>query len=214
MSAIRTQVADSVGNEYNRLAFPARPDSIPDVSGRRDILLSRPGVVIEFDAAPQPPAGLCVATAAIASLLFDQYTRVWFSASADCKSVRTYLRLHAQSLQVAEPMLADFAIIARLGDRAPLGSFFCGTDECPNGSTTLIVQVDRIECCGPWTLTGPGLRERQRLGVAGLGERFLAEWAWNARLHPRGVDVILASGSRCCFLPRTTRIGIHPTSSR
>ena len=214
MSVVWIQPGDSVDSEYNRLAFSARAESISGVSGWRDILLSQPCVVIEFDAAPQLPAGLCVATAALAPLLFDQDTRVWLSASADCKSVRTYLRIHAQSLQVAEPMLADFAIITRLGERAPLGNFFCGTDECPTCSTTLIVQVDRIECDGPWRLTGPGLRQPQRLGVSGLGERFLSEWACNARLHPRGVDVILASGPRCCFVPRTTRIGIHPGSSR
>ena len=206
--------ADFVDTEYNRLVFPVRAESIPGGSGWRDVLLSQPGVVIEFDAAPPLPAGLCAATAALAPLLFDQDTRVWLSASADCKAVRTYLRLHAQSLQVAEPMLADFAIISRVGERAPLCSFFCGTDACPIYSTTLIVQVDRIEREGPWRLTGPGLRERQRLGVSGLGERFLSEWARNAGLHPRGVDVILASGPRCCFLPRTTRIGIQPASSR
>jgi alpha-D-ribose 1-methylphosphonate 5-triphosphate synthase subunit PhnH len=214
MSAVWIRPGDSVDFEYNQHAFAAGVQSIPGVSGWREILLSQPGVVIEFDSAQQLPAGLCVATAAIASLLFDRDTRVWLSASADCKVVRAYLRRHTQSLQVTEPSLADFAIITRPGERAPLGNFFCGTDQCPDRSTTLIVQVDRIECDGPWSLTGPGLREAQRLGVSGLGESFLLDWARNAGLHPRGVDVILTSGSRCCFLPRTTRIGIAPASSR
>jgi alpha-D-ribose 1-methylphosphonate 5-triphosphate synthase subunit PhnH len=210
MSVVWTGQDHLVDVESNLAAFPARFASVAGVSGRRDVLWSQPGVVIEFDDPLQVPAGLCAATAAIAPLLFDQDTRVWLSASADCKAVRTFLRRHTQSLQVAEPTLADFAIVSRLGERAPLGSFHCGTDDYPNSSTTLIVQVDRIERDGPWTLTGPGLRERQRLGVSGLGEKFLSEWARNAGLHPRGVDVILASGRRCCLLPRTTRIGILP----
>jgi alpha-D-ribose 1-methylphosphonate 5-triphosphate synthase subunit PhnH len=209
MSVVGTGADHYLDAEDSLAALPVQFASVPRVSRRRDILWSRPGAVIEFDTPLQAPAGLCAATAAVASLLFDPETRVWLSASADCKAVRAYLRLHTQSLQVAEPTLADFAIISRLGERPPLGSFHCGTDGYPKRSTTLIVQVDRIERDGSWTLTGPGLRDRQPLGVRGLGERFLSEWAWNAGLDPRGVDVILASGLLCCYLPRTTRIGIQ-----
>ena len=201
-------------NESGPLAFQTHSASTGEVSQWRDDMLSQPGVVVEFNAPPSPPPGLCAATAAIAASLFDQDTRVWLSASADCKAVRTYLRRHTQSLQVAEPMLADFAVIACLGERAPLGSFFCGTHAFRDRSTTLIVQVDGIERDGPWRLTGPAFRGETRLGVKGLGEKFLCEWALNARLHPRGVDVLLACGARCCYLSRTTRIGISSARTK
>jgi alpha-D-ribose 1-methylphosphonate 5-triphosphate synthase subunit PhnG len=59
---------------------------------------------------------------------------------------------------------------------------------------------------GSWRLSGPGIRGEARLHAAGLGVDFLAQWRHNAKRFPCGVDVFLASGTRICGLPRTTRI--------
>jgi alpha-D-ribose 1-methylphosphonate 5-triphosphate synthase subunit PhnH len=188
-----------------------RPDSSSSGQqhGRqRDAIWWRPGTIVELDAGHQASDGLCDATVAVALALFEQDTRVWLSATADCKAVRKYLRYHTACALITEPTLSDFAIIMRLGELSSFGEFFCGTRQYPERATKLIVQVEGLEADGPWGLKGPGIQSGQRLGAKGLGEAFLSQWERNTRLFPRGIDVFLACGRRLCVLPRTTRIEI------
>jgi len=206
MSVAWVKVTRSSDVQNIRAAFPDLSSSSHQVLRQRDTVMWRPGTIVELDASPQAPEVLCEATAAIALVLFDRDTPVWLSATADCKAVRKYLRYHTACAQVTEPTLADFAIIARPGELPAFGNFCCGTQEYPERSIKLIVQVDGLEPDGTWRLTGPGIRGTQRLGARGLGETFLSQWARNTRLFPRGIDVFLACGRRLCVLPRTTRI--------
>ena len=206
MSVARVAAARSSDVQNIRAAFRDLSSPSHQVLRQRVTLLWRPGTIVELDASPQAPDVLCEATAAIALALFDRDTPVWLSATADCKAVRIYLRCHTACAQVTAPTLADFAIITRLGELPAFGNFFCGTQEYPERSIKLIVQVDGLDPDGTWRLTGPGIRGTQRLGARGLGETFLSQWARNTRLFPRGIDVFLACGRRLCVLPRTTRI--------
>jgi alpha-D-ribose 1-methylphosphonate 5-triphosphate synthase subunit PhnH len=200
--------AGSADAQNIRAALPDPPSSGRQLVRQRDTVLRRPATVVELDAAHEIPNGLCGATVAVALALFDQDTRVWLSATADCKAVRKYLRRHTACAQVTESMLSDFAIITRLGELPCFGDFFCGTRAYPERSTKLIVEVEGLEADGPWRLEGPGIPGAQRLGAKGLGETFLSQWARNTRLSPRGIDVFLTCGRRLCVLPRTTRIEV------
>ena len=81
-----------------------------------------------------------------------------------------------------------------------------GTDEYPDRSTTLIVQVPELSAGRGPRLTGPGIDGARRLDVGGRPERVWRVVAENPSLFPRGVDLILAAGARVAALPRTTRV--------
>ena len=93
-----------------------------------------------------------------------------------------------------------------------LDGFEAGSDECPDRSTTLIVQVADLAGGGAMTLAGPGILGSQRFAPRGLPKDFAARWAANNGLFPRGVDVILCAPAELAALPRTTRMTTGPAS--
>src|SRR3546814_19430586 len=87
-----------------------------------------------------------------------------------------------------------------------LSAFDPGSDEYPDRSTTLIVQVGGLEtgleAGAGLRLTGPGIRETTHMGVTGLTDRLWEEWRENRALFPGGVDLILTYGHRLTASPR------------
>lgn len=167
--------------------------------------LAHPGTLQECVDVPAPPQGVHPAANALLLALLDQDCRLWLSASLS-GAVAGYLRFHTGCVLVGEPGHADFALVAAPAELPPLGSFDIGSDEFPDRSATVIVQVGALSAGGPWRLWGPGIRGEARLQAAGLGADFLAQWKHNAAAFPCGVDLFLASGNLLCGLPRTTRI--------
>jgi len=167
--------------------------------------LSRPGSLQECGEVPAPPPGVHPAANALLLALLDQDCRLWLSPSLN-GAVAGYLRFHTGCVLVGETRQADFALVAAPAELPPLGSFELGSEEYPDRSATLIVQLAALSDAGPWRLSGPGIRGEARLQAAGLGADFLAQLQHNAKSFPRGVDLFLASGTRLCGLPRTTRI--------
>ena len=167
--------------------------------------LSRPGALQECGEVPAPPQGVQPAANALLLALLDQDCRLWLSPSLN-GGAAGYFRFHTGCILVGHARQADFALVARPSELPPLGSFEPGTEEYPDRSATLVVQVDALGADGGWRLSGPGIRLESCLRAEGLGAEFLAQWRQNARIFPRGVDLFLASGTRLCGLPRTTRI--------
>lgn len=165
----------------------------------RDALeaLAHPGRIVEI------AAGLPAARALLLTLL-DGNTPLWLSRSAH--GAHATLRFHTGCPVVEQPAGASFALVARGEELPPLDAFAQGSEEYPERSATLVVEVSDLVPSGGWRLEGPGIRERGFLTVRGLPERFAAEWAQNHARFPRGVDVFLSCGSRLCGLPRTTRL--------
>ncbi len=168
--------------------------------------LSRPGSIVECGEDLQPPPGLHRAAYALALALLDQDCRLWLSTPSP--AVMADFRFHTGCVIVSRPEDADFALISSPGQLPPLESFAQGSDETPERSATVIVQVEALAAGGPWRLSGPGIRGLAHLGVAGLDGAFVAQWARNAARFPRGVDLFLACGGHLCGLPRTTRIEV------
>ncbi len=98
------------------------------------------------------------------------------------------------------PARAAFAVANAL---PPLSKFSAGTDEAPEESTTLIVQVEGFSVGQRLRLAGPGLRTPATLAVAGLPADFPQIWAANHALYPRGVDLVLVAGPALVALPRS-----------
>lgn len=162
--------------------------------------MARPGRVFRLEASLTPPSPLGRAAAAVLLTLADAETPVWLDAAA----AGEWLRFHAGCALLAEPDQAQFALAT--GAMPPLAALAQGSEEEPQLSTTLIVQVTRLEAGSGWRLTGPGIEHQHRLQVAGLPADFLAQWAANRARFPRGVDVVLCCGDALAALPRTVRI--------
>jgi alpha-D-ribose 1-methylphosphonate 5-triphosphate synthase subunit PhnH len=167
--------------------------------------LSRPGSLQECGEVPVPPTGVQPAAGALLLALLDHDCRLWLSPSLT-GAAAGYARFHTGCLVVRDTRQADFALVASPSELPPLGSFGQGTDDFPDRSATLLVQVEALAADGGWRLTGPGIRGECLLRVPGLGADFLAQWRQNAKNFPRGVDLLLVSGTRLCGLPRTTQI--------
>ncbi len=162
--------------------------------------LARPGRVQRLGAGLRPPAPLLPAAAAALLTLADAETPLWHDAGAE---VDGWLRFHCGS--PAAP-LGSARFVLACGAMPALASLDLGTDEAPETSAMLIVQVAGLEEGRGWRLTGPGIEREHRLAVAGLPMDFLAAWQVQGRGFPRGVDVLLCAGERLAALPRTTKV--------
>ncbi len=163
--------------------------------------MSRPGRVQRAGAGLRPPAPLVPAAAAALLALADAATPLWHDAGAEAEA---WLRFHAGAPVAALPRDAAFVLAA--GAPPALAMLDPGTEEEPERGATLLIQVEALEEGAGLRLTGPGIEHEHRLAVRGLPEGFVAAWAANRAIFPRGVDVILCAGERLAALPRTVAI--------
>jgi alpha-D-ribose 1-methylphosphonate 5-triphosphate synthase subunit PhnH len=171
--------------------------------------MAHPGRIVELPIglAASPPAPLSAAAGAVALSLCDLDTPLWLDAPLT--PAAAYLAFHCGAPAARAPAEARFAFIAAPEALPPLDAFALGSDEYPDRSTTLVIEVRGLvgspESGRGVRLTGPGIRGSTRLGIAGLPVRFWEEREALAELLPRGLDVILVSGVRLAALPRSTR---------
>jgi alpha-D-ribose 1-methylphosphonate 5-triphosphate synthase subunit PhnH len=81
-----------------------------------------------------------------------------------------------------------------------------GTDEMPETSATVILQVASLTTGQRYVLEGPGLREPRVVAIDGLPADFVAIWQRNHALYPLGIDLILCAGNQLTALPRSVSI--------
>ena len=168
--------------------------------------MAHPGRVVTLGHDAMSPKPLSRAATAVALTLFDFETRVWLDAAAVAGDAFDYLRFHCGCPITDDPASADFAI-ADAAAVPPLDRFAQGTDEFPDRSTTLIIDVAGLSAGTGVCLTGPGIKEKARLSVDGLPAWFWDSWSLNHGGFPLGVDVILTHENRVAALPRTVHAG-------
>lgn len=168
--------------------------------------MAHPGRIVPLPPPPDPPAPLAPAAAAVALTLLDYETPLWLDAAAGAEPVAEYLRFHCGCPLVASPGRAGFALLADAESLPPLDAFDAGSDEFPDHSATVIVQVAGFRARVGRRLRGPGIDGERRLEIQGIPERFWAMCRENSDSFPRGVDFILVADSRVVALPRTTLI--------
>ena len=162
--------------------------------------MARPGSVHQVGANLVAPAPLCPAAAAVLLALVDGETSIFVDpAFADAAD---WVRFHCGVAPSADQSAA-FVLAASLPDLAGLA---CGSDEGPEESATIIVQVTGFGDGPAFTLMGPGLQHPRDLRVTGLPADFAARWAANHALFPRGIDLILCADDRLVALPRSLTI--------
>jgi alpha-D-ribose 1-methylphosphonate 5-triphosphate synthase subunit PhnH len=169
-----------------------------------------PGTVQRVAATVGAPAGMMRGTAAIALTLFDHDTPIWLDASmSKASEVARWLKFHASAPVVADSSISHFALIGDASALPDLARFSFGSNEYPDRSTTLILQVESLAQGPAYELRGPGIDGaailQAKIKPADLFERL----AVNAALFPRGIDVVLVDDDAIAAIPRTTRLAAH-----
>lgn len=169
--------------------------------------LATPGSVVSLGAGLESLPDLHPAASALLLALLDQDTRLWLSPGLAAGRTAANLKFHTGCSLAASPGEADFALVANVDELPSLEAFSAGSEEYPERSATIVLQVPAILDSG-WRLTGPGIRNETRLSVPALGDGFIAQWGRNRARFPRGIDLYLVCGETLCGLPRTTHIEI------
>ena len=146
------------------------------------------------------PAPLCNAAAAVLLTLADHETPLWLDPAV--AEAGGWIAFHTGAPMVS-PTRAAFAIGLALPDLAGLAN---GSDEMPETSATVVLQVASLAAGRGYLIEGPGLREPRLVAIDGLPDDFVVIWQQNHALYPRGIDLILCAGDTLMALPRSVSI--------
>ena len=172
-------------------------------------VLSQPGSVRPLQGTPRLIGCWKRTTLALCLTLIDFETPVWVQPAHEAAGpdpLAAWLRFHCNCPLVDRPDAARFALIHDAAHMPALSQFEAGSNEYPDRSATLIIQVPDLESGTGAVLQGPGIRDTALMPLDGLPQSFRSEWRDNQALFPRGVDIILAAPHCIGALPRTTRI--------
>ena len=146
-------------------------------------------------------------TAAIALTLFDHDTPVWLDAwMSETSDVAKWLKFHTSAPIIADSSISSFALIGDPKNLLALDRFAFGSNEYPDRSTTLILQVESLTQGPALELRGPGIDGTAVLQVSLQPHDLFERLAINKTLFPRGIDVVLVHDDEIVAIPRTTRL--------
>lgn len=168
--------------------------------------MAQPGTLGVVEVPVAPPASLGIAAGALLLTLCDHDTPIWVTPVLAKSALSGWIGFHTGASLTSTKSAAKFAFVEAGAPFPSLAQFALGTQEYPDRSTTLVVEVAALDGGRPLRLTGPGIRDTATIAPKGLPETFLRQWADNRALFPRGVDVVLTAGRRFIALPRTTMI--------
>jgi alpha-D-ribose 1-methylphosphonate 5-triphosphate synthase subunit PhnH len=171
--------------------------------------MARPGSVqrIEAAAAAGAPAPMMRATAAIALTLFDHDTPLWLDQPmSEASDVTKWLKFHTGAPVVQDSSICSFALIGDPRSLVGLDHFAFGSNEYPDRSTTLILQIESLTEGAAVELRGPGIDGTAALQAMVEPADLFARLEINQTLFPRGIDVVLVADDMVVAIPRTTRL--------
>jgi alpha-D-ribose 1-methylphosphonate 5-triphosphate synthase subunit PhnH len=169
--------------------------------------MARPGSVARIVATAGTPAAMMRGTAAIALTLFDHDTPVWLDpAMSETAEVTKWLKFHSGAPVIADSSICHFALIGDPRALPALDRFAFGSNEYPDRSTTLILQVESLAQGPTLELRGPGIDGSALLQATIQPADLFERLAINAALFPRGIDVVLVHDDSIVAIPRTTRL--------
>jgi alpha-D-ribose 1-methylphosphonate 5-triphosphate synthase subunit PhnH len=169
--------------------------------------MARPGSVQRIVAAAGTPAAMMRGTAAIALTLFDHDTPLWLDPlMSETSEVTKWLKFHTGAPVIADSLICSFALIGDARALPGLDRFAFGTNEYPDRSTTLILQVESLTQGSILELRGPGIDGVAMLQATIEPMDLVERLAINAALFPRGIDVVLVHDDAIVAIPRTTRL--------
>lgn len=169
--------------------------------------MARPGSVHHIAAVSGTPAPMMRGAAAIALTLFDHDTPVWLDARmSETSDVAKWLKFHTGAPVIADSSICGFALIGEAQALPALDRFAFGSNEYPDRSTTLILQVESLTRGVSYELRGPGIDGAAALQATLQPTNLFERLAVNAGLFPRGIDVVLVADDAIVAIPRTTRL--------
>jgi alpha-D-ribose 1-methylphosphonate 5-triphosphate synthase subunit PhnH len=169
--------------------------------------MARPGSVQRIVAVADAPAPMMRGTAAIALTLFDHDTPIWLDPlMSETSEVAKWLKFHTGAPVVGDASVCSFAVIGGANELPGLDRFALGSNEYPDRSTTLILQVESLTQGPALELRGPGIDGTAVLQAAIQPPDLFERLAVNVALFPRGIDVLLVAGDAIVAIPRTTRL--------
>jgi alpha-D-ribose 1-methylphosphonate 5-triphosphate synthase subunit PhnH len=166
---------------------------------------ARPGKVVAIPAIVTVPAPLFTPTAAFLCTFADEATPVHFEAGVT-ESAAAWVQFHTGAPLAERPDLAHFAVVTDPQALPDLEAFALGTQDYPDRSTTIVVQVESLATGECFRLEGPGIDGSTEARAAPMPGSLLAALKRNRALFPRGVDLVLASPEAILALPRSTRV--------
>ncbi len=169
--------------------------------------MARPGSLQRIVSAAGTPSAMGRAAAAIALTLFDHDTPVWLDAAMSATpEVAMWLKFHTGAPLVTDSSIAGFALVGDPQTLPGLDRFAFGSNEYPDRSTTLILQVGSLTDGPVVELQGPGIDGSATLRASIQPRDLFERLAINATLFPRGIDVVLVHDDCIVAIPRTTRL--------
>ena len=169
--------------------------------------MARPGSVQRIAAVSGTAATMMRGTAAIALTLFDHDTPIWLDGGMSATShVAKWLKFHSSAPVIADSSVSSFALIGDSKNLPALDRFAFGSNEYPDRSTTLILQVDSLTQGPALELRGPGIDGIAILRASIQPHDLFEQLAINVALFPRGIDVVLVHDDAIVAIPRTTRL--------
>ena len=169
--------------------------------------MARPGSVQRIASAAGTPSAMMRGTAAMALTLFDHDTPVWLDAATSATAdVANWLKFHTSAPVVADSSIASFALVADPENLPALDRFAFGSNEYPDRSTTLILQVESLTDGPVVELHGPGIDSTTTLRASIQPHNLFERLTINGALFPRGIDVVLVHDDSIVAIPRTTRL--------
>jgi alpha-D-ribose 1-methylphosphonate 5-triphosphate synthase subunit PhnH len=167
--------------------------------------LSRPGKIKTLDGVGAP-APMAPATAALVRSLADYEMPIWLDpAFAAAPAIAEWIRFHTSAPIVGSPDKAAFALVANALALPDFMQFAQGSEEYPDRSTTIIVQVNHF--AGPsLVLKGPGIKTTRAFAAEPLPHDFALRMRDNRKMFPRGVDLVFVAGHKIAALPRSVRL--------
>lgn len=167
--------------------------------------MARPGTVHRLPGTPAPEP-LMPAAAALIRSLADYETPIWCDAIfSAAREACDWIKFHTGAPLTRQAREACFALIADPRQMPLFSDFALGSEEYPDRSTTIIMQIEGFSGT-PFELKGPGIKGERAFAASRLPYDFPLRLAENRALFPRGVDVILVAGDEIAALPRTVRI--------
>ncbi|MCV9966254.1 phosphonate C-P lyase system protein PhnH [Pararhizobium sp. BT-229] len=168
--------------------------------------MARPGTITPLGASAMPAAPLGAGSGAIALTLCDDGTPVWLSPALAASSVPAWLSFHTGAPLTEVKPEARFVFVEAGGIVPGFNQFALGTQEYPDRSATLVLEIGSLEGGPEFVATGPGIKDEAIIAPTGLPDIFLTLWTENRALFPRGVDLVLVAGTDILCLPRTTKL--------
>jgi alpha-D-ribose 1-methylphosphonate 5-triphosphate synthase subunit PhnH len=153
------------------------------------------------------PGPMMRGTAAIALTLFDHDTPLWLDERmSESSDVLKWLKFHTGAPVIQDSSIASFALIADGAALPAFERFALGSNEYPDRSTTVILQVESLDAGRAFELRGPGIDGVATLRVAIRPDDLFERLRINEALFPRGIDVVLVADEAIVAIPRTTRV--------